>query len=621
MARDVFICHSSQDKTVADAVCAALESGGINCWIAPRDPVAGIPYARQITEAIDRASVVALVFSNNANRSEHVSRELEVASNAKKIVIPIRIEDVAPSSELQYYISRVHWFDAVTPPMHARMAELADLLRALLGKETPRDQLEGENAGPNVANNLPHQVTSFVGREVEVAEIGGLLQHAALVTLVGVGGIGKTRCAQTVGSEFGRDRGSPVWFVELARIEQSSLVGKAIASVLGVDELPGQPILETLLAALRRGTMLLILDNCEHVIKEAASVIAAILKECPGVRILATSQEALRVAGEHVFRVPALAQADAVALFADRVKLVQPSFAVTNENAALVGNVCHQLEGTPLAIELAAARMATFSLSLLAEKLSERFRILTGGNRESLPRHQALHATIDWSYDLLPECERALFRKLSVFSGGFFAGQALAVAPVREGADVLDEIDALSSLVNKSLLAADLSTEEPRYNLLESMRDYGREKLNGAGEAAGSLRAHAIAYANLAEELSEAWDRTSDAAWSDRVLPELENWRAALQWAFSAGGDIEIGQRLAAALRPVWFTFAQTEGRRWVRASLDSVGPQTSKLLIARLERNDAQLAILAMQYQRALESSTRALALFSEAGDKFWRG
>jgi predicted ATPase/class 3 adenylate cyclase len=478
-------------------------------------------------------------------------------------------------------------------------------------------------------NNLPRQLTSFVGRDRVIADVSALIEKCALVTLVGAGGAGKTRCAIQIGAELLDGSADGVWLAELAAISDPALVSSVIAQSLNVQGQPDRPVLETLLAYLKRKHLLLILDNCEHVIEEARRVVTAILHDCPQVRVLATSREGLNIAGEEVYRVPSLAvprdgerittedtsRYEAVQLFIDRALSVDKRFAFTEQNAGDIGEICERLDGIPLAIELAAARVKVLSPKQLAEKLDERFRLLTGGDRSALPRQQTMRALIDWSYDLLSDEERQLFRKLSIFAGGFTFETAAAVCT----SDTIDEmavLDLLASLVDKSLVQAELVVDGTRYRLLESTRDYARAKLTERGELPAVAQAHAIAFLELAERLRAAWRTTPDSAWNLQAEAEMENWRAALEWALTRRGDVSLAQRLVGNMRMMWRRFAASEGRRWVRAAIATTDAMTPDAVIAELDLTEASLDSLLNQYKASYDAADRALQRLVRLGD-----
>ena len=476
-------------------------------------------------------------------------------------------------------------------------------------------------------NNLPRQLTSFVGRDTVLADVGALVQRSALVTLLGPGGAGKTRCAVQAGAELLDGWVDGVWLAELANIADPSLVASVIAQVLNVQETPSRTVIDSLIPFLKRKKLLLIVDNCEHVMDEARSVVSAILQACPDVRILVTSREALNIAGEEVYRMPSLevpattkitsenaARYGAIALFADRALSVEKTFALTDENAPAVAEICRRLDGIPLAIELAAARVNVLSPRQLARKLDERFRVLTGGDRSALPRQQTMRALIDWSYDLLSAPERTLFRRLAIFAGGFTLETASAVV-IDDVVDELAVFDGLTSLVDKSLVQVDHGLRGTRYRLLESTREYAREKLDESGEAAALARAHAAAYLTLAETLEREWISTPSREWVARIEPELENWRAALTWALEGRGDVALGQRLA-SFSAVTFVTSQAEGRRWVQAALQTVGMETPAGLAARLDLQEAYIDWRFGQHAASFAAAQRAMVRYRDFGN-----
>lgn len=480
-----------------------------------------------------------------------------------------------------------------------------------------------------ISNNLPPQLTSFVGRDAVVSDIKTLIAHHRLVTLTGTGGAGKTRCAIQVGTELLDASGEGVWLAELAPISDPALLASVVAQSLNVQEQPNSPILDTLLAYLKRKRLLLILDNCEHVIDEARHVAGAILHDCPEVRILGTSREPLSISGEATYRMPSLAIPEkpetlfsegaarygAVQLFVDRAVLSNDRFTFTKENAPHVTEICRRLDGIPLAIELAAARVKVLSLQQLAQKLDERFRVLTGGDRGALPRHRTMRALIDWSYDLLSNDERALFRKLSIFAGGFTLQTASAVCR-DERIDDSAVLDLLSSLVDKSLVQVEAVETGTRYQLLESTRQYAREKLRESGEESGAARAHAGAFVALAEQFDRDFERPQMHAWFAHVQPELENMRSALAWAFSEHGDILVGQQLAGAPRFGWLRFALPEGRHWVRLALSTVDAATPAAVEAKLYLAEALLNAGFMEHKASYAAAEKALARYRSVAD-----
>ena len=414
--------------------------------------------------------------------------------------------------------------------------------------------------------NLPAQLSDFIGRERAIAEVISLIRAHRLVTLTGSGGVGKTRLAQEVGHAVLAASPDGVWLAELAPLTDPTLVPRAVAAALGVFEVHDRPLLDTLIDFIGDKHLLLLLDNCEHLIDACAHLADALLRQCRGVRILATSREALGVVGELAWRVPSLPDADAVRLFAERAALALPTFKLTPANTPAVQHICARLDGIPLAIELAAARVKALTVEKIAERLSDRFRLLTGGSRTALPRQQTLRATIDWSYHLLAEPERALLRRLSVFMGGW----TLEAAEVVCGNEMLDVLDSLSRLVDKSLVVAD---EAGRYHMLETIRQYAREKLADIDEGPPIRGRHLDYFVGLAEAMEPQMERTSHGA-LDRMALEFDNVRTALGWAKETQ-RVEEGLRLAAALYVFWNVRGhQTEGLAWLRDLLTQPVPQ-----------------------------------------------
>jgi predicted ATPase len=373
--------------------------------------------------------------------------------------------------------------------------------------------------------NLPAQLTNFVGREQELTEIQTLLRRTRLLTLTGPGGSGKTRLALQAAAEAIDRFEDGVFFVGVAPIFDPGLVIPMVAQVLGVPDIRGRPPLENLKDYLRDRQLLLLLDNCEHLVGACAELADALLCVCPHLRILATSREVLGVAGETIYAVPPLtlppprdavstptderlAASEAVQLFVTRAAGAMPGFALSERNAPAVADVCRRLDGLPLAIELAAARIRVLAPEQIAARLEDRFRLLTGGSRTALPRHQTLRATLDWSYELLSEPERALFRRLAVFARGFTLEAAEAVCgeppdprrPTPERPPPATVLDLLARLADKSMVVAEPTAEGPvRYRLLETLRQYGWERLGESGDAAAARRRHAHFYLEYAE--------------------------------------------------------------------------------------------------------------------------
>jgi predicted ATPase/transcriptional regulator with XRE-family HTH domain len=480
-------------------------------------------------------------------------------------------------------------------------------------------------------SNLPAWRTSLVGREGDVSTVVRMVEGGRLVSVVGTGGIGKTRIAIAVGNALVDSATLPVLFVELAALATGSSVAPALAQALKLQEVPDRSLLDVLVAHLEQRALLLIVDNCEHVIAEVASCARTLLDRCASVRILATSREPLRISGEQIYRLPSLgvpapnealrlraadvAQYASLVLFAARAQAVDHGFRLNDDNSAIVGEVCRRLDGIPLAIELAAARVKNISLGTLSEMLDRRMRILTGGDRTALPRHQTMRALVDWSYDLLTPAEQRLFERLSVFAGGCDLASATTVYG-QASIDDLGVLEIMSSLVDKSMVVADLAASEPRYRLLETTREYARERLTARGDAALAAHRHARASFNVAERLRREFYAAPNSVWFERAACELENWRAAFTWTLEACGDIVLGQRLADVTLPWWTFFSPAEGRRYVSAAATLVDDTTPLAVSASLEKAAANLALVFGNFGEALAKGSRAFPVLLELGD-----
>jgi predicted ATPase/DNA-binding SARP family transcriptional activator/DNA-binding CsgD family transcriptional regulator len=434
------------------------------------------------------------------------------------------------------------------------------------------------------AHNLPIPRTSLVGRDREMVEVKRLLSMTRLLTLTGAGGSGKTRLALEVSKDLVGAYKDGVWLVELAGLPEGELAPQAVASVLGVREQPGRPITRTLEDHLRAKELVLVLDNCEHLIEDAAHLVDTLLASCPRLRVLATSREVLGVAGESTWRVPSLSvphtdrlpevgeltRYDAVRLFLERARLRVPTFDVTPENAPAVTEVSRKLEGIPLAIELATAWVGGLSVEQIAERLEEPLKLLTVGPRTSTSRQQTLRGALDWSYELLNDRERKLFSRLSAFAGGWTVEAAQAVG-AGEGTEEDEVLELLLRLVDKSLVVTETSPEEGalRYRMLEPVRQYARETLEGSGEAEVIRSRHAALFMALAEQAYPELRGPGQLEWMHRLGQENDNLRAAIAWALSAG-EVETAARLGWALWPFWWVRGNhREGRRLVEAALE----------------------------------------------------
>ena len=475
-------------------------------------------------------------------------------------------------------------------------------------------------------------MTSFIGRESEITALEGLLAgESRLITLTGAGGSGKTRLAIAAASAVVEDFEDGVWWVELASISDPVLVPQAVASVLSIREAPERSLTDVIAEDLESLEILLVIDNCEHLVEECATLAYALLNACPNLRILATSREALGVAGEISWPVPpltspdgrddlpsleALVRYEAVRLFVERARAVAPAFELTERNAAAVAQVCLRLDGIPLAIELAAARVKVLSVEQISERLGGSFDLLTGGGRITLPRQRTLRAAVDWSHELLGEKEQILFRRLSVFDGGFTL-DAVEDVCVGDGLEPGEVLDLLSQLVDKSLvLATEQQSGEARYRLLEAVRQYGKVKLEESAEAAPVQERHAKYYLTFAEEAEPELKGAKQAEWLGLLERERGNLRTALGWS-SGSGDAELGLRLAGALERFWWARGHlSEGRRWLELGL--AGSEESPAAARAQALNEAGwLALWQDDLEQAVEFLEESLGSFKELEDE----
>jgi predicted ATPase/DNA-binding winged helix-turn-helix (wHTH) protein len=484
---------------------------------------------------------------------------------------------------------------------------------------------------PSANNNLPQQLTPLIGREPEIAEIESRLARHGLVTLTGAGGVGKTRLAIEAGRSLLDRYPDGVWLAELAPLNDAQLVTSTIGEVLDVNLTASAAATDTLVVALKGKQLLLIIDNCEHVITETARVTEALIKACPRMSILASSRERLAIAGETVIRVPslptplesaALTAASAreyasVRLFAERAKALGVGFDLTRANAATVGSICQRLDGIPLAIELAVPRLKVLSVEQLACGLDERFRLLTGGSRTAMPRHQTLHALIDWSYALLSEAEKLLLARLSVFAGS--ATLASVIAVVAGGGIPQEQVgDLLLSLLEKSLVQADPSTNDMRYRLLESTRFYASEKLL---DASATRRRHAKHFAARFAQAMAEWEATSTQQWLANYEADLDNLRGALVWAFGPSGDLAAALDLVGYSHVLWAELGlMLEHRRWVDQALAKLDKKTPAAVTARLLSWQAG-EVRELEDPADYDEAMRAAALYRKLGDGFHEG
>jgi predicted ATPase/class 3 adenylate cyclase len=509
---------------------------------------------------------------------------------------PVRLRDLSRPE---------HVYQVVHPSLRAEFPALRSL------EETP--------------NNLPNEVNSFVGRGRELTQVAALMRQGRMVTLIGLGGLGKTRLALHVAAETMDEYPDGVWFVELAPLGDPRLVALSIATAMRVKEEAGRPIIEALVKHMASRKLLVVLDNCEHLLEGCCEVARQLLSEVPEVRILATSREPLRIAGETTFPVLALgipdirlpfeprviSQFDAVQLFLDRAAAAQPEFELTEANSTHIAAICHRVDGIPLAIELAAARVRSLPVQKIAERLTDRFKILRGGDQAALPRQQTLRALIDWSYDLLTPEERRLFRQLAVFAGGFSLEAAESVCDCRDD----DVIDLLGRLVEKSLVVLDARTG--RYGLLETVRQYAHERLNDVGEEHEVHDKHLDHYAQFAHEAQGGIAGGASAKWLLAVDSELENIVSAHAWAGQSPDDAQRGLQLANCMKRYWLHRGLLElGSTVMTEALARPGASPRNIDRCRGLLTAGQLHYVMGEYREARDRLEESLSIARELGD-----
>jgi predicted ATPase/class 3 adenylate cyclase len=484
---------------------------------------------------------------------------------------------------------------------------------------------------PNLRNNLPAQVSSFVGRDAELSEVQALIASSRLVTLTGSGGAGKTRLGLQLAAGLVDGSGDGVWFADLAPLQDAELVAVAVANVLGIRGEPGRPVIDTLVDAIGRRQLLVLLDNCEHVIGACAKLADALLRNCPNIVLLATSREPLGIDGERVHRVPsmdtpdesdaveAIRSSEAVRLFAERAAQHGAPLVWDQRTASVAAHICRRLDGIPLAMELAAARLPVMSVTELDARLDQRFSLLTGGSRTALPRQQTLLATVEWSWDLLNAAERHVLARLSVFAGGFDLSAAEVVAG--GGVPAYEAITHLGALVDKNLVQFDDTGAGPaRYRLLETVRQYAARQLEGNDSVAAydTRTAHRDHYLALAESAAPQLIASDQAAWLDRLQLELDNLRAAIAFSLKQSNPVP-GIQLLTALRVFWKARGHAaEGADALRAFLAAPAVQEATLVRARALAAAAYLLDQTGGYALADEYCKEALATARSAGDAF---
>lgn len=565
-------------------------------------------------ETTQRALMKALAASGNAAEAGRVYRDLRSFLH--------RELNAAPDAE-----TTALYQDIRTAELRAAGSSLSHGIRA--------SAIATDDAAFAVrTEGLSHPLTPLIGRERELGEIRNQLTKARLVTLTGTGGVGKTRLAIQVAAEVGPQFADGVRFVELAALTDPNVVPQAVASVLNLMETPGQSLSVSLVEYLRPKDLLLVLDNCEHLLAACATLSHQLLQACPGLRMLATSRQLLGLAGERVWRTPALAvpptsasdlgdappatllEYGAVRLFCERAEAVSPSFALTAANAQAIVSICRRLEGMPLAIELAAARVAALSAETIAERLPDRFRLLVSSSPVALPRHQTLYHLVDWSYNLLSDTEQSCLGALSIFAGGWTLAAAEAVC-VGDRIEAGQVMPLLASLVEKSLVQYEEQPEDGRYRLLETIRQYACERLTDQTAEETARRRHRDWFLALAEQAEHGSRGAAQRAWLERLEQEHDNLRAALAWCVSQG-EAQEGLRLGAALGWFWRLRGYwSEGRDQFACLLALPGAQARTPVRGRTLREAGVLADHVSENAEAVSFYEESLAIAQEAGDR----
>jgi predicted ATPase/Tfp pilus assembly protein PilF len=660
MAAELFISYARKDLERVLVWVERLEAAGLSLWIDREGIEGGASWRERVVAGLEGCRAVLLMVSASSVASEQVTREIALASEDKKEILPLYLEPLEQigNRSLRFLLAGIHYISLFDAAAEVRFAEI---LHALAAIGIHPSSAAGDAAPASVPHNLPPQRTSFIGREAEIAELKRLLADASLLTLVGPGGVGKTRLVLRVAADLLAEFPDGVFFVELEAVRERDLVASGIAQVLGVREEGQRPLADSLKEHLREKRLLLVLDNFEQVEHEGALLVRELLVAAADLQVMVTSRAPLRLSGEQQFPVPALDGDAALDLFVQRAQALKPSFALSAENQAAVTEICRRLDGLPVAIELAAARIKLFTPRALRSRLERRLPLLTEGARDHPLRQQTLRNVIDWSYDLLDPPHRILFRRLALFAGGFTIDAAESVCadgarvkcqvlsvkaeaqspsdstlnpqhstlpppsdstlntqpstpPIEEG----DVLDLLAALAEQSLLRQyEAPDGETRFAMLETIREYALERLLESGEEGVLRQQHATHYLALAEATETRLVGEEQGAGLDRLELEHDNLRAALDWA-RAHGETETCWRLGGALWRFWHLRGHLkEGRERLTAALAMPAAAPQSAVRARVLIGAASLAHDQGDLRQAAALGEEGLQVARACGDE----
>lgn len=632
----VFISYASSDREQVLFVVDRLEAAGVDVWIDQQDIAGGTSYGAEISEGIQGCAALVLMCSNASLASRNVRQEIMLGWKYQRPYLPLLLEQTTFPQDIEYWLEGSQWVEVLDRP---ESDWLPRVLRALPQGVAPPSPAAPPPASyeratkPAATQTLARRdsltpSSPIIGRERERQEISDLLLHGAerLVTLTGPGGTGKSRLAIQIASES-RGEFDEVHLVELASLADAALVIPTIAGTLGLREEDQRGLTEQIIDELYGKRVLLVIDNFEHLL-DAAGDVAEILGACPDLRVLTTSRGRLGVYSEQEYPVPPmrlpslqrlppveeLAGFEAIALFVQRARTHKPDFRLTDANAAAVAEICVRLDGLPLAIELAAARIKLLTPQAMRDRLDKRLPLLTGGARNLPARQQTLRNAIAWSYDLLNPDEQRLFRELSIFSGGWTFEAAEAIADP-SGAAEIDVLEGLASLLDKSLARQVVDDrDEIRFTMLETIREFGLEQLASSGEIERVQRQHTEFYIRLAEQAEPELTGADQNQWFARLESEHDNVRASLIWSLEH--DLTTATRLAGLLGRFWYSIGYlTEGRRWLEAAV--VNEAANLADRARVLRWLSALALSQVEYSHSRAWASEALQIYREAGDQ----